>query len=164
MMRNIAEPREPTPKAKAKAKSKAAAQPAGYRDEKKDPGGAMDVDENKDENQGEVVMDDITESVAEKRELQGEEPRSKKLKENKDDDMVGIVDTNDLVQEKEEDLSEAAYSNPRGLPPDLVEEGMSEERKRLKSFNVYNVRKRSGWDGVLVDGKWVHYLRRNKES
>lgn len=78
--------------------------------------------------------------------------------------MIGIVDTNELVQEPEEDLTGEACSDPRGLPPDLVEAGMSDERKRLKEFAVFNVRKRNGWDGVLVDGKWVHYLRKNKKT
>lgn len=72
--------------------------------------------------------------------------------------MIGVVETNDLVQEPEEDLSEAAWTDPRGLPPELVEEGMSEERKRLQQVTVYKVRKRNGWDGVLVDGKWFALL------
>lgn len=125
--------------------------------------GDMEVDTGAGE-RPEMEMEEEPGSGDKRQSQDDEELKKKKKKIDNDEDMVGIVDTNDLVQEQEEDLSGEACSNPRGLPQDLVEEGQAEERKRLNDFHVYDVRKRHGWDGVLVDGKWVHYLRRNKKS
>lgn len=161
----------PEPKAKAGPKAKAApkaapkaqAKPMAQPPAQGDDGGEMEVEEPA--SKGDVDMEDENEGGAKRPTTDGDQPRSKKKRTEEDDeDMVGIVDTTDLVQEPEEDLAGEACADPRGLPEHLVEEGKEEERNRLKNFTVYNVRKRAGWDGVLVDGKWVHYLRKNKQT
>lgn len=146
LLRRIdAEPKAaPKPLAKAKAKQapRGPEEHAGNQEENVEP---MDVI---GEEAPDVAMEELSEARGsglkrDQKNAEGQDNNKKKT-EADDADMIGIVDTNELVQEPEEDLTGEACTDPRGLPPDLVEAGMSEERARLKDFKVFSVRKRHG--------------------